>query len=52
LETALTNLLIELKPTLWPSRPASQILLPLPHPLGGGFQLKVNPQQAAKQSQV
>jgi hypothetical protein len=23
------------------------MLLPLPHPLGGGFQLKVNPQQAA-----
>jgi hypothetical protein len=22
--------------------------LPLPHPLGGGFPLKVNPQQAAK----
>jgi uncharacterized Zn ribbon protein len=23
------------------------MLLPLPHPLGGGFQLKVKPQQAA-----
>ena len=25
----------------------AKILLPLPHPLGGGFQLKVNPPQAA-----
>jgi len=25
----------------------AKILLPLPHPLDSGFQLKVNPQQAA-----